>query len=101
MNAENSSFSQDYPNSVSKKDDFIPQSEDMSVNYNILYGKYRALLKDKEQLELSFRNETLANEEQRACIQVLKQMLEEKFNLHGFPSCISDGKYQLKIELFH
>jgi len=65
----------------------------MSVNYNILYGKYRALLRDKEQIEISLRTETFSNEEQRAYSEVLKQLLEEKFDSNGLHGCISDGKY--------
>lgn len=63
----------------------------MTANYNILYGKYRALLKEKESLEISLRNETFSNEEQRAYTEVLKQMLEEKLDSYGLPGSISDG----------
>lgn len=39
----------------SKRDEFIPQTEDMNANYNILYGKYKAMIREKEALEDSLR----------------------------------------------
>lgn len=65
----------------------------MTLNYNILYGKYRALLKEKEHLEFNLRKETSVSEERRTYAEVLKQMLEEKFDANGVPMSMSDGKY--------
>ena len=52
----------------------------MTGSYNILYNKYKALLAEKQHLEESLRNETFANEEQRTYIEILKQMLDDRFD---------------------
>ena len=54
--------------------------------YTLLHQKYNAMVKDKNELEESLRNEVLASEEQRAYIEVLKQAIEikiESFGLKG------------------
>ena len=46
--------------------------------YTLLHQKYNSLIKEKNELEESLRSETLASEEQRAYIEVLKQAIEIK-----------------------
>jgi len=54
--------------------------DDVVGSYNILYGKYKALLSEKQALEESLRSETLTNEEQRTYVEILRKMLDEKFD---------------------
>lgn len=55
-------------------------NDELTTNYNNLHNKYQELVNENKELEESLRSETLANEEQRAYIEILKQMLNEKFD---------------------
>jgi hypothetical protein len=55
-------------------------NEELSANYNNLYAKFQEIMGANRELEESLREETLTNEEQRAYIEILKQMLGEKFD---------------------
>ena len=54
-------------------------------------------------LEVSLHNETITNEEQRAYIQTLKEMLASKLHdsgLLGFFSSIKDSMHENEVDLF-
>ncbi len=73
--------------------------EDIGGNYNVLYNKYKALLSEKQTLEESLRNETLANEEQRAYIEILKQMLDDRFDRLALSQWISGLPSREKVDV--
>ena len=51
--------------------------------YTLLHQKYNATIKEKNELEESFRNEVISSEEQRAYIEVLKQAIEIRMEAIG------------------
>ena len=55
-------------------------TDELSTNYNLLHQKYQELVIINRELEDSLREETLVSEEQRAYTEILKQMLNEKFD---------------------
>jgi hypothetical protein len=99
----NNLINESVPKSIlNKKEAFVNQNEfplperlpneKVREAYSKLLSSYKELMFEKESLLKTLRSETLANEEQRNYIEILKQALESSLIKHGLGSYIQTQK---------
>lgn len=66
--------------------------EKMKDAYSTLLSNYKSLVKDRETILSSLRNETITNEEQRNYIELLKQTIEDNILKAGMSHSLNTQK---------
>jgi hypothetical protein len=109
QNKHNNLINQSMPKSILNKKEAIvndfpmPErlpNEKVREAYHKLLTSYKELMYEKEDLHRTLREETLANEEQRNYIEILKQTIESSLIKYGLSNYIQTQKYiSLYIEI--